>query len=49
MGNTMVTLRHEIETEAPPEKVCAFFENIEQNYTKWYPDHRLLRWVKGEG
>ncbi len=33
--------------DAPPERVFAFFENIEENYTKWHPDHRVFKWVKG--
>jgi uncharacterized protein YndB with AHSA1/START domain len=45
----IVTLRHEIEIEAPPEKVYAFFENIEENYTKWHPDHRVFRWMTEGG
>ena len=45
----IVTLRHEIEIDAPPERVYAFFENIEENYTKWHPDHIVFRWTKGAG
>jgi uncharacterized protein YndB with AHSA1/START domain len=44
-----VTLRHEIEIHARPERVYAFFENLERNYTKWHPDHVVFRWVKGGG
>jgi uncharacterized protein YndB with AHSA1/START domain len=43
----IVALRHEIEIDTHPERVYAFFLNIEQNYTKWHPDHIVFRWVKG--
>lgn len=42
-----ITIHHEIEIDASPERVYAFFENIEENYTKWHPDHVVFRWIKG--
>jgi len=45
----IVTLRHEIEIDASPQRVYAFFEKIEQNYAKWHPDHRVFRWVTDGG
>ncbi len=44
-----VTLRHSIDIDAPPEAVYAFFDNLEENYTKWHPDHVVFRWVEGRG
>ena len=43
----IVTLRHAIEIDAPPKQVYGFFENIEENYTKWHSDHRVFRWTDG--
>jgi len=43
------TIRHEIEIAATPASVYAFFENIQENYTKWHPDHIVFRWTRGDG
>lgn len=43
----IVTLRHAIEIDASPREVYAFFEHIEENYTRWHPDHIVFRWMKG--
>lgn len=43
----IVTLRHTIEINAAPEAVWAFFDSIEDTYTKWHPNHVVFRWVKG--
>jgi hypothetical protein len=43
-----VALRPEIEIHASPEAVYAFFEDIEENYTKRHPDHIVFHWVAGE-
>ena len=43
-----ITLSHTTEINASPETVYAFFVNIEQNYTKWHPDHVVFRWIEGE-
>jgi hypothetical protein len=42
-------IENSIHIAAAPEKVYAFFENIEANYLKWHPDHRMFKWVKGKG
>jgi len=34
---------------APPEKVYAFFEQMETNYLDWHPEHRAFEWRKGKG
>ncbi len=43
-----VTMSHSIDIDASPEEVFAFFVNIEENYTKWHPNHNEFRWIKGE-
>lgn len=42
-------LEVETKTEAAPEDVYAFFEQVEDNYLDWHPDHITFRWVTGEG
>jgi len=44
----IVTLRHSVEIDATPESVWVFFDSIENNYTKWHPDHVMFRWVEGK-
>jgi hypothetical protein len=34
---------------APAERCWAFFEDMETNYTRWHPDHRLFEWREGRG
>lgn len=34
---------------APAERVYAFFENMEENYLRWHPDHLCFEWRKGRG
>lgn len=31
---------------APAERIFAFFENMETNYTRWHPDHIAFRWLQ---
>lgn len=35
--------------EARPETIFQFFEEIEDHYLAWHPDHVLFRWVRGRG
>lgn len=37
------------EVEAPPEAVFRFFEEMEENYERWHPDHVSFRWTEGGG
>jgi hypothetical protein len=32
-----------------PERIFAFFEEMDANYTRWHPDHILFDWVRGRG
>ncbi|UCC38592.1 MAG: SRPBCC family protein [Candidatus Aminicenantes bacterium] len=42
-------LKHSIEIKTSPEKIWAFFVNLEQNYTTWHPeDHVSFKWIKGK-
>jgi uncharacterized protein YndB with AHSA1/START domain len=43
----ILTLSHAVEVNATPEVVYQFFVEIEENYTKWHPDHVVFRWVEG--
>ncbi len=43
-----MTLLHEVNINASPEKIWEFLVNIEKNYKAWHPDdHILFRWTKG--
>lgn len=33
--------------EASPDVVYRFFEEMEENYERWHPDHSTFRWVEG--
>jgi len=35
--------------ETAPVNIFQFFENMEENYTKWHPDHITFKWLKGRG
>jgi uncharacterized protein YndB with AHSA1/START domain len=37
------------EIDEPPDVVFRFFEEIEDRYREWHPDHVTFRWVTGEG
>ena len=34
---------------ATPNKIFEFFDNMEENFTAWHPDHIVFQWVKGRG
>jgi hypothetical protein len=34
---------------ASPERVFEFFDRMDENYTRWHPDHILFRWEQGHG
>mgnify|MGYP002622046363 FL=1 len=31
---------------APAERIFAFFDRMEVNYTRWHPDHITFRWLQ---
>ncbi len=39
----------EIHINAPPAAGFAFFENMQENYVRWHPDHLDFEWRKGKG
>jgi hypothetical protein len=39
----------EIAINAPAEAGFAFFEHMEDNYTRWHPDHLGFEWRRGRG
>jgi hypothetical protein len=40
-------LKDSIEIKSTPEKIFEFFENWENNYSKWHPDHGDSKWLHG--
>ena len=35
--------------ETPPEELYRFFEEMEDNYERWHPDHIAFRWTEKSG
>lgn len=46
---TPVILEESTDVAAPPEAVYRFFEEMEENYERWHPDHIAFRWTEGDG
>ncbi len=44
-----MTLTDQIFIETTPEIIFRFFEEMDQNYTNWHPDHLAFKWTKGKG
>lgn len=42
-------LEETTEMEASPNDVYHFFETMEENYTRWHPDHITFRWIDNRG
>ena len=42
-------LQDSIKIRTRPDAVFRFFEEMEQNYAQWHPDHVLFRWESGRG
>ena len=43
-----VILKNSIEIATSPEKISAFFANIEKNYKSWHPkEHIFFHWIEG--
>jgi len=32
-----------------PAEIRRFFQGLEENYTRWHPDHHAFEWIKGRG
>jgi uncharacterized protein YndB with AHSA1/START domain len=32
--------------QAPAERIFSFFDDMEENYTRWHPDHITFRWLQ---
>ncbi len=44
-----IVLKNSVEIKTSPEKIWAFWENMEKNYKAWHPeDHILWRWTRGK-
>ncbi|NIM51343.1 MAG: hypothetical protein GTN62_11600 [Gemmatimonadales bacterium] len=44
----MISLRDEIDIEAPPERVWEWLSHLPENYRAWHPDHVRCQWLRGE-
>lgn len=42
-------LEESTRTSASPSAVYRFFETMDENYTRWHPDHVEFRWIDGGG
>lgn len=42
-------LEESTQVDAAPSEVFRFFEEMEENYTRWHPDHVAFRWLDGGG
>ncbi len=42
-------LRDSITIATTPERISAFFDEMDANYLRWHPDHLLFRWESGRG
>ncbi|WP_276254501.1 SRPBCC family protein [Halomontanus rarus] len=42
-------LKETTDVTAPPDVVYRFFEEMEDNYVEWHPDHITFRWTEGAG
>jgi hypothetical protein len=42
-----VILRDTIDIASSSEAIFQFFNDMEQHYLHWHPDHKLFRWVEG--
>ena len=41
-------LKDSIEIKTTPDRIWAFFANLEKNYKSWHPeDHVIFKWTKG--
>ena len=45
-----MTITDSIKIKAPPEKIFSFLIGLKdtESYKAWYPDHVVMRWIKGE-
>lgn len=41
--------QHTISIHSTPENIFRFFEDMEENYTLWHPQHICFRWEKCDG
>ena len=41
----MITLRDEVEIEAPPERIFDWLCHLDENYLAWHPDHVECRYL----
>ena len=44
-----MTLKDQTFIETAPEQIFHFFENMDQHYTDWHPDHVTFKWKTGKG
>ena len=44
-----MVLRDTTEVQASPSAVFQFFEDMDEHYLQWHPDHKVFRWTQGKG
>jgi hypothetical protein len=44
-----MVLRDSIHIQAPAQALYQFFDQMEEHYNQWHPDHVLFRWITGRG
>jgi hypothetical protein len=44
-----VILRTETWIRTTPDEIARFFDGLEENYTRWHPDHHAFTWIEGQG
>jgi hypothetical protein len=45
----IVILRTETWIRTTPDEIARFFDGLEENYTRWHPDHHSFTWIEGRG
>lgn len=46
-GSTYMLLEETTKMKASPQTVYHFFENMDDQYKQWHPDHNAFRWIDG--
>jgi hypothetical protein len=44
-----MVLKESIWIRTTPEEIFKFFAALENNYTRWHPDHLRFKWIEGRG
>lgn len=44
----MITLKDSVKIHTNPKAIFDWFDNFDDNYTSWHPDHIKAKWIKGD-